>query len=165
MDRLKDTAHPSYARGLLESGISSEHIPSIAEMNRCLARLGWGAVCVDGFIPPRAFQGFQARGILPIAAEMRTVEQLPYTPAPDIIHEAAGHAPILVDPQYAAYIRAIGGVGSRAFSSAADARVDLAVRRLSEIKEHASPEPAELAAAERELVEAYAAAKEPSEAA
>ncbi|MET0410161.1 MAG: hypothetical protein ABW217_02645, partial [Polyangiaceae bacterium] len=95
LDRLQHTAHPSYVRGLAESGISPEHIPSIAEMNRCLAGVGWGAVCVDGFIPPRAFQGFQARGILPIAAEIRSVEQLPYTPAPDIIHEAAGHAPIL----------------------------------------------------------------------
>jgi phenylalanine-4-hydroxylase len=164
-DRLQHTAHPSYVRGLTESGISPEHIPSIAEMNRCLSRLGWGAVCVDGFIPPRAFQGFQARGILPIAAEIRSVEQLPYTPAPDIIHEAAGHAPILIDPEYAAYVRAIGEVGSRAFSSPEDARVDRAVRRLSELKEARAPEPEELAAAEQELVQAYAAASEPSEAA
>lgn len=165
LDRLKDTAHPSYVRGLAESGISPEHIPSIAEMNRCLSRVGWGAVCVDGFIPPRAFQGFQARGILPIAAEIRTVEQLPYTPAPDIIHEAAGHAPILIDPEYAAYVRAIGEVGSRAFASPEDARVDRAVRRLSELKEALAPDPEELAAAEHELVLAYAAMSEPSEAA
>ncbi len=165
LDRLKHTAHPSYVRGLAESGISPERIPSIAEMNRCLARVGWGAVCVDGFIPPRAFQGFQARSILPIAAEIRSVEQLPYTPAPDIIHEAAGHAPILIDPEYAAYVRAIGEVGSRAFSSPEDARVDRAVRRLSELKEALAPDPEELAAAERELVLAYAATSEPSEAA
>jgi phenylalanine-4-hydroxylase len=165
LDRLKDTAHASYVRGLAESGISAEHIPSIADMNRCLARVGWGAVCVDGFIPPRAFQGFQARGILPIAAEIRSVEQLPYTPAPDIIHEAAGHAPILIDPEYAAYVRAIGQVGSRAFASPEDARIDRAVRRLSELKEAAAADPDELSAAERELVRAYAAAREPSEAA
>jgi phenylalanine-4-hydroxylase len=165
LDRLKHTAHPSYVRGLAESGISPDHIPSISEMNRCLARVGWGAVCVDGFIPPRAFQGFQARGILPIAAEIRSVEQLPYTPAPDIIHEAAGHAPILIDPEYAAYVRAIGEIGSRAFSSPEDARIDRAVRRLSELKESPAPDPDELAAAERELVLAYTSASEPSEAA
>lgn len=165
LDRLRHTAHPSYVRGLAESGISTEHIPSIDEMNRCLARVGWGAVCVDGFIPPRAFQAFQARGILPIAAEIRDVDQLPYTPAPDIIHEAAGHAPILVDPAYAAYVRAIGAVGLRAFASPADARVDRAVRRLSELKESATPAPDELAAAESELAQAIAAAATPSEAA
>ena len=32
---------------------------------------GWSAVCVDGFIPPRAFQAFQAASVLPIAADIR----------------------------------------------------------------------------------------------
>src|SRR5690349_12480216 len=91
--RLIETAHPAYRNGFEATGISVERIPSIAEMNDRLARFGWGAVCVDGFIPPRAFQEFQARGILPIAADMRTLAHLAYTPAPDIIHEAAGHAP------------------------------------------------------------------------
>jgi len=117
--RLERTAHPSYVRGLAESGISPERIPSIGEMNRRLAAIGWRAVCVDGFIPPRAFTAFQALGVLPIAAEIRTPDHLPYTPAPDIIHEAAGHAPILIDRRYADYIRASGEVASRAFASPA----------------------------------------------
>ena len=50
---------------------------------------------------------------------MRRVEHLPYTPAPDIIHEAAGHAPILPDPEYAAFLRRIGEYGMRAFASRA----------------------------------------------
>jgi len=74
--RLARTAHPSYVRGLAESGISSEHIPSIGEMNRRLEAIGWRAVCVDGFIPPRAFTAFQALGVLPIAAEIRTPDHL-----------------------------------------------------------------------------------------
>ena len=60
--------------------------------------------------------------MLPIAAEIRSPDHLPYTPAPDIIHEAAGHAPILIDPVYAAYVRAVGEVGARAFASPADAQ-------------------------------------------
>jgi len=163
-DRLTRDGHPSYARGLAASAISPERIPSIEEIDRGLASLGWGAVCVDGFIPPRAFQAFQSLGILPIAAEIRSPEHLPYTPAPDIIHEAAGHAPILIDPVYAAYLRAIGEVGSRAFASPADARIDRAVRALSELKESASDD-ATLAAAEIELERAVAALGEPSEAA
>src|SRR5579871_286609 len=106
--RLVETAHPAYRDGLAATGISVERIPSIDEMNERLGRFGWGAVCVDGFIPPRAFQEFQALGILPIAAEMRTREHLVYTPAPDIIHEAAGHAPILPDRVYSEYLRRIG---------------------------------------------------------
>jgi phenylalanine-4-hydroxylase len=163
-DRLERTAHPSYSRGLARSAISPDRIPSIQEMNRGLASIGWGAVCVDGFIPPRAFQAFQSLGVLPIAAEIRTPEHLPYTPAPDIIHEAAGHAPILIDPVYAAYVRAVGEVGARAFASPADGRVDRAVRMLSELKENPRDDDA-LRAAELELERAIAAVGVPSEAA
>jgi phenylalanine-4-hydroxylase len=163
-DRLERSAHPSYSRGLAQSAISPDHIPSIAEIDRGLSSIGWGAVCVDGFIPPRAFQAFQALGVLPIAAEIRNPEHLPYTPAPDIIHEAAGHAPILIDPVYAAYLRAVGEVGARAFSTPADDRIDRAVRVLSELKEHATDD-ALLRAAELELERAVAALGAPSEAA
>jgi phenylalanine-4-hydroxylase len=163
-DRLGRTAHASYTRGLVQSAISPDRIPSIEEMDRGLASIGWGAVCVDGFIPPRAFQAFQSLGILPIAAEVRTPEHLPYTPAPDIIHEAAGHAPILIDPVYAAYVRAVGEVGARAFASPADARIDRAVRLLSELKETPRDD-ASLRAAEIELERAVAEMGTPSEAA
>lgn len=161
--RLERTAHPSYSRGLAQSGISPEQIPSIEHMNRALAGIGWRAVCVDGFIPPRAFQAFQALGVLPIAAEIRSPDQLPYTPAPDIIHEAAGHAPILIDREYGSFVRAAGEVALRAFSSPADARVDRAVRRLSELKEAAATPPEQLAEAERELELAVAEQGTPSE--
>jgi phenylalanine-4-hydroxylase len=164
-DRLAQTAHPSYVRGLAESGISPAQIPSIEQMNQRLATIGWRAVCVDGFIPPRAFQAFQALRVLPIAAEIRSVEHLPYTPAPDIIHEAAGHAPILIDPRYAAYVRASGDVALRAFANPADSRVDKAVRLLSELKETAHSLPDDLRNAERELAQAIAALGAPSEAA
>src|SRR6185295_12416699 len=62
--RLLQTAHEAYSHGFSAAGISVERIPRIDEMNEKLGRFGWGAVCVDGFIPPRAFQAFQARSIL-----------------------------------------------------------------------------------------------------
>jgi phenylalanine-4-hydroxylase len=133
-------------------------------MNRCLSEIGFRAVCVDGFIPPRAFQAFQSLGILPIAAEIRSPDHLPYTPAPDIIHEAAGHAPILVDPGYSHFIRSIGEVSSRAFSSPADARVDRAVRALSDLKDTHNSDPEAVRLAEEELVQAVASLGVPSEA-
>jgi phenylalanine-4-hydroxylase len=164
-DHLGRVAHPAYARGLADSGISVEHIPSVEQMNRALSQFGWRAVCVDGFIPPRAFQAFQALRILPIAAEIRSARQLPYTPAPDIIHEAAGHAPILVDTRYAEYVQASGAVASKAFANPRDARVDRAVRRLSELKEQLAPDAAETRVAEQELESAVLSLGAPSEAA
>jgi phenylalanine-4-hydroxylase len=162
--RLGETAHPAYREGLAQTGISVERIPSIAEMNERLTRFGWGAVCVDGFIPPRAFQEFQARGLLPIAADMRTREHLVYTPAPDIIHEAAGHAPILPEPAYASYLRRIGEVGKRAFTVPEEDRVFQASYTLSEVKEDPNASPASVARIERELADAVASVPEDSEA-
>ena len=60
--RLCKTAHPAYPEGLGKAGISVERIPRVAEVAEALERFGWSAVCVDGFIPPRAFQEFQEIG-------------------------------------------------------------------------------------------------------
>lgn len=163
-ERLKATAHPAYAAGLGQTGISVERIPRISEMDEHLAPFGWGAVCVDGFIPPRAFQELQSLSLLPIAADMRSAEHLVYTPAPDIIHEAAGHAPILPDPLYASYLRRIGAAGARAFTLPEDGAVDRAIYALSEIKEAPSATAAQVAQAEQALQAARADARRPSEA-
>ena len=164
-DRLQATAHPAYARGLSQAGMTTERIPRIAEMDTCLSDFGWGAVCVDGFIPPRAFQEFQALGILPIAADIRTLEHLPYTPAPDIIHEAAGHAPILPDVEYGAFLRRIGECGVRAFGSSHDRDTYEAIRNLSIIKEQRDAAAQDIAHAERTLALLVAHADVASEAA
>ena len=163
-ERLQHTAHPAYRTGLAQTGISVERIPRIEEMSECLARFGWSAVCVDGFIPPRAFTEFQAASILPIAADIRSRDHLTYTPAPDIIHEAAGHAPILPDARYAAYLRAIGEVGKKAFSSPEDARVYAAIFELSEVKETRGVAPDCIKRAEERLANALAQVTSTSEA-
>jgi phenylalanine-4-hydroxylase len=161
--RLVETAHPAYASGLGDCGIAVERIPRIAEIDARLARFGWGAVCVDGFIPPRAFQEFQALRILTIAGAIRTQEHLAYTPAPDIVHEAAGHAPILPDPEYRAFLERFGEVGRRAFSSPHDRALHAHIHALSVVKEDPHATPAQRSAAERALAEALAAAPPPSE--
>lgn len=163
--RLVHSAHPAYKDGLSATGISVERIPRIAEMNDRLARFGWSAVCVDGFVPPRAFQEFQAAGLLPIAADIRTRKHLVYTPAPDIIHEAAGHAPILPDPVFGAYVRRIGELGRKAFTLPEDDRVFDAIYALSELKEDPGASAAGLRAAEQTLAAAQRDVPELSEAA
>ncbi|HKU44947.1 MAG TPA: hypothetical protein VJR89_42600, partial [Polyangiales bacterium] len=144
--RLTRTGHAAYAAGVEAAGLSVERIPRIAHMSERLSVHGFGAVCVDGFIPPRAFQAFQANGFLPIAADIRTSKHLAYTPAPDIIHEAAGHAPFLAHPAYARYLRRIGAVSERAFSDAYDRELYQAVYVLSEVKEDPASTPAQIAA-------------------
>jgi phenylalanine-4-hydroxylase len=163
--RLRHTAHEAYATGFDAVGISVERIPRIAEMNERLGTRSFQAVCVDGFIPPRAFQAFQARGMLPIACDIRTSKHLAYTPAPDIIHEAAGHAPFLAHPEYAHFLRRIGAIGERTFSNAHDRAVYQAIYALSEQKENPTSSAEQLARAEAEVARLHALPGEPSEAA
>ena len=144
-------AHPLYIEGLAKTGISVERIPRIDDMNVALSRFGWAAVPVSGFIPPAAFMELQSLSVLPIAADMRTIEHLEYTPAPDIVHEAAGHAPILVDPDYAQYLRNYAQVAKKAILSAEDIELYDAIRSLSDIKEDPSATEQQVKAANERL--------------
>jgi phenylalanine-4-hydroxylase len=132
---LPKVAHDSYLFGLEKTGISVEEVPSMYGMNRILKNIGWSAVAVDGFIPPNAFMEFQAYKVLVIASDIRQLENIEYTPAPDIIHEAAGHAPIIANPDYAEYLRRFGEIGSKAILSNHDNELYEAVRKLSILKE------------------------------
>jgi phenylalanine-4-hydroxylase len=131
---LPHVAHSSYLDGLKRTGISIDYIPHMYGMNRILKEIGWAAVAVDGFIPPAAFMEFQAYNVLVIAADIRPLDQISYTPAPDIIHEAAGHAPIIADAQYATYLKEFGKTGAKAFASVFDDQIYAAIRHLSILK-------------------------------
>ncbi len=132
---LSKVAHSSYLEGLKQTGISIDDIPNMYGMNRILKEIGWAAVAVDGFIPPNAFMEFQAYKVLVIASDIRQLEHIEYTPAPDIIHEGAGHAPIIANPEYAEYLRRFGEIGCKAISSARDYEMYEAIRLLSILKE------------------------------
>ncbi|NVJ89294.1 MAG: aromatic amino acid hydroxylase [Flavobacteriaceae bacterium] len=135
IDYLSKVAHQSYIPGLDKTGILVNEIPRMEGMNRILKEIGWAAVSVDGFIPPNAFMEFQAYNVLVIASDMRTINHIEYTPAPDIIHEAAGHAPIIANPEYSEYLRRFGEIGSKAISSSKDYEMYEAIRLLSILKE------------------------------
>lgn len=135
VEYLGKVAHSSYLDGLKQTGISIENIPNMYGMNRILKEIGWAAVAVDGFIPPNAFMEFQAYNVLVIACDIRQLEHIEYTPAPDIIHEGAGHAPIIANPEYAEYLRRFGEIGCKAISSARDYELYEAIRLLSILKE------------------------------
>jgi len=132
---LPSVCHGSYLDGLKKTGLSTEEIPSMYGMTRILKDIGWYAVAVDGFIPPSVFMEFQANNVLVIAADIRQINHIGYTPAPDILHEAAGHAPIIADVEYANYLKKFGQIGAKAFSSSADIELFEAIRELSILKE------------------------------
>ena len=153
VDYLGKVAHNSYLNGLRQTGISVENIPNMYGMNRILKEIGWAAVAVDGFIPPNAFMEFQAYNVLVIASDIRQLEHIEYTPAPDIIHEGAGHAPIIANPEYAEYLRRFGEIGCKAISSSHDYEMYEAIRLLSILKEAEDTPKSEIEAIERRVDE------------
>lgn len=163
VDYLSKVAHDTYLEGLSKTGISVESIPSMYGMNRILKEIGWAAVAVDGFIPPNAFMEFQAYKVLVIASDIRQLENIEYTPAPDIIHEGAGHAPIIANPEYAEYLRRFGEIGCKAISSAHDYEIYEAIRLLSILKEAEGVAETDIKKAEDEVDRLQAITSAPSE--
>jgi phenylalanine-4-hydroxylase len=160
---LKHVAYYPYIKGLNRAGLSIEQIPDLQTMNDNLGKIGWGAVTVDGFIPPAAFMEYQACRVLVIAADIRQLNHIEYTPSPDIIHESAGHAPIIADTDYNSYLSYFGSIGAKAMFSSKDYELYEAIRKLSILKEAVGADEAEIAAAEKTLKITAESMGEPSE--
>ncbi len=148
---LSQHAHEFYLEGLKKTGIEVESIPRISQISEKLEKFGWRALPVSGFIPPAAFMELQALGVLPIASDMRIISHLMYTPAPDIVHEAAGHAPMLAHPEFANYLRQYATVARRAIISREDLAVYSAIRTLSDLKESSSSTAEQIRSAQEHL--------------
>jgi phenylalanine-4-hydroxylase len=153
---LASRAHEAYREGFEKTGLQTEKIPRIEDIDRHLQAFGWRAVPVSGFIPPAAFMEFQSLAILPIACDMRTVDHVLYTPAPDIVHEAAGHAPMLVHKEYNAYLRSYASVSRKAIFSREDLEQYEAIRELSDIKESPQSTSEHIRGAEQKLTQVNA---------
>lgn len=150
---LSRHAHECYLEGLEKTGIEIDRIPRIEEISQKLEKFGWRALPVSGFIPPAAFMELQSLSVLPIASDMRTLEHLSYTPAPDIVHEAAGHAPILVNQDFADYLKKYAEVAKHAIISKEDLDIYEAIRVLSDLKESPSSTAEQIKNAQKHLEE------------
>ncbi len=148
---MSSHAHSAYADGIKKCGIEIDRIPRIDHISENLEKFGWRAVAVSGFIPPAAFMELQSLSYLPIACDMRSLSHLLYTPAPDIVHEAAGHAPILIDPQFAEYLKRYAKIARSAIISSEDLSVYEAIRDLSDLKEHPQSTAEQVRAAEERV--------------
>lgn len=163
-DFFSTTAHSKYLEGLKATGISIDRIPLVYEIDEKLKKIGWRAVAVSGFIPPAVFLEFMSLGIMPIACEIRKLENIAYTPVPDIVHEAAGHAPVIADDDYNEYVRAYGEVAVKAIFSKKDMDLYEAIKGLSDIKEKPSSTQEQIDAAQKHFEKTAASVDYVSEA-
>ena len=157
-DQLAESAHPVYLKDWNDLSITYPRL-----RNRLPDDFDWRAVVVDGFIPPAIFMEFQALKILVIALDMQ--DHLLYTPAPDIVHESAGHAPFIGDIDYAEFLQRFGEVGMKAISTKADLEQYEVIRQLSILKACPESNAEGIAKAEQILTSLRERNDNPSEAA
>lgn len=138
---------------LSRCGLKRDRLPRLEEINRALSMVGWESIVVEGFIPPPTFMLLQANCILPITRQVRSVAQQAYTPIPDIIHEAAGHLPMLVDPNYRRFMQRFGEKGSQFGYGELDQRVFKCQKEYAELLALPQPDSSRVAELESELAE------------
>ena len=137
--------------GLEQTGIRYNKIPKVSDIDNKLQKFGWRAACISGFIPPKAFMEFQMNKILPIASEIRTLEHIFYTPAPDIVHEAVGHIPFLTNPVFSKFLERYAQTVLKAVTSQEDIEKYEAIRDLSDLKENPRSTTRQIQKQERKL--------------
>ena len=123
----------NYTESFVSTGMSKTAIPSLEMVQEALGRWGWSAIVVDGFIPPDIFMQLQANSILPISKPIRSRSQLGYTPIPDIIHEAAGHLPMLHRPEYREFLQRLGEIGANTQLNEIDMQLYHAQKHIAEL--------------------------------
>lgn len=121
-----------YEAAFKQCGLVTDRLPYLAEIQDALRKFGWDACMVESFIPPRTFLALQARRTLPITRQIRSVRQTGFTPIPDIVHEAAGHLPMLLEPGYRRFLQRFGELGEQLQFSALDEKVFCAQKHYAE---------------------------------
>lgn len=126
-----DPAHRQHACAQVqrlqdELGLGRGPIPQLAEMNRAIEPLtGFRLEPVAGLVESRRFLEALGRGVFLSTQYIRHASRPLYTPEPDIVHEAVGHAATLTCPVLAEINRSFGRAASQA-SPAELSRLDRA---------------------------------------
>ncbi len=119
MERLASVhevhAATSYREGFRRLGLSLTRPPEPAELaGRLKHETGFGLVLTDGLLDARVFLMHLGRRVQPCTVYLRHGSRPDYTPEPDLVHEAIGHAPMLTDPDAARLNEVIGSAAASA---------------------------------------------------
>lgn len=113
----------AYCEGIALLAPSAERIPSLCEINRWLAAIGWQADYHSGFVRASEYAQLQARRIFPIARHIRRHRDFLHSAAPDFIHDLFGHLPMLFEEDYRDLIGAWAAKRAHVDSSPEDTAV------------------------------------------
>ncbi|MBK5257225.1 MAG: phenylalanine 4-monooxygenase, partial [Vicinamibacteria bacterium] len=118
-------AAATYLEGFRRLGMSTKMPPAPASLAQNLSReTGFGLVLTDGLLDAREFLAHLGKRRQPCTVYLRHGSRPDYTPEPDLVHEAVGHAPMLTDPDAARLNEVIG----RAATSASPRQLEALLR-------------------------------------
>lgn len=114
-EMLQGRAIDAFAQSLDVLRLARPGIPNFAELNEVLfAATGWTVVAVPGLLPDEIFHRHLSQRRFPAGNFIRSPEQLGYLEEPDVFHDVFGHVPLLVIPEWADFMQAMGELGLEA---------------------------------------------------
>jgi phenylalanine-4-hydroxylase len=119
LHRRQSALLPGHAAAAFRDGLArlpfDAGVPDFARTSAALrARTGWSVIPVPGLIPDHAFFDHLAARRFPVTTWIRRPEELDYIVEPDIFHDAFGHVPLLMQPEFAGFLQAYGRLGQQA---------------------------------------------------
>jgi phenylalanine-4-hydroxylase len=131
ISEISDGLHTeTYLKGLRWFAGFRDRIPTQLEINAWLRPTGWRTVYASGYVPVSTYQLLHERRIFPIARPMRKLRDIDHSAAPDFLHDALGHLPMLFDPDYARLLEEWGRIGQSAPPTEQDRAVATALSAL-----------------------------------
>lgn len=91
----RDLICPEYTQFLSNVGWSPIKLPTVSELNASIRSSGWTLTSVPGFEAPYRIFTLLSQQTLMIAESMRNLDQIEYSPQPDLIHDLMGHVPLV----------------------------------------------------------------------
>ena len=109
MALLPDRVCEEYVNGVSKLKFLPDKIPSLKELSNIFYKTtGWKVARVPGLIHEQDFFGMLRKKVFPSTDYIRGINELDYTPAPDLFHDMFGHMPLLTDTNFAAFYQMVG---------------------------------------------------------
>ena len=106
---LPGRAAQAYLDGIEILGLQNDRIPALRDLSAALEKATeWRVARIPGLLHEKDFFGLLSRRIFPSTDYIRGVEELDYTPAPDLFHDIFGHMPMLTNPDFADFYHRFG---------------------------------------------------------
>lgn len=108
-----------YLKALQKIGFSPDHIPDFNEVNNRLKNLtGWQLTTVPCISPPDIFFKLLSEKTFTATCWIRNFSELDYIEEPDMFHDVFGHAPLLTNPHYVRFFKALGEIAIKNIQNA-----------------------------------------------